>query len=403
MLAAILVTLWRWALAILDWRCHWRVLCGRPTIDVVIITNVRDEQERNLFWGKLRPKQGHSNGARIYLNGVAGRVRGIDVTAAELLTKSGRQLAKQQFIKAVQWADQRGAKVVLLAASTKRLFGRDGAELKSMFPHMLFTIGDNGTALLLCQDIASALNKAKLPRNSRILVIGPYGILGTEVTKFLLQQQYEVLGFGTNPTLLSEFSSNFPIPLSSDVRHFGKVDAVIACTHSPNAKLSLDAIEHLRYADRKLLVIDVAEPANLDLATYAQCEHLVVRQDAGNAWSPQLKYVMGGVSSGMLNLASNSVFGCFAESMTLYHAIYHEHQHALLSQNWFQVNRLNIAVLSYNFQHLSVQASPPHCFGKRVPGFSLSLEPTVPPNETKKSLQQTSHFSPTNTLCDDFQ
>lgn len=401
MLAAILVTLWRWTLAILDWRCHWRVLSGRPAVDVVIITNVRDEQERHLFWGNLRPKHGHSNGARVYLQGVAGRVRGIYVTAEELLTKSGRQLAKQQFIDAVKWADQRGAKVVLLAASTKRLFGRDGAELKTMFPHILFTIGDNGTALLLCQDIASALRKAKLGSNSRILVIGPYGILGAEVTKFLLQQDYEVLGFGTNPTLLSEFSSNFPIPLSSDVRDFGKVDAVIACTHSPNAKLTLDAIEHLRYANRKLLVIDVAEPANLDAATFAQCEHVVVRQDAGNAWSPQLRFVMGKVSSGMLNLSPNSVFGCFAESMTLYHAIHCEHQYALLNQNWFQVNRLNIAVLSYNFQQLSVQAAAPHCFGKKVESFSLVTEPSLAQRESPKIGVQLSRISPGNALCED--
>ncbi|MBR7801421.1 hypothetical protein [Undibacterium fentianense] len=375
MFATLLVTLWRWTLALLDWRCHWRVICGRPTIDVVIITNVRDPQEKHLFWGKWAPKHGHSNGARIYLHGVAGRVRGIYSTAEELLTKSGRQLAKQQFIQAVKWADRRGAKVVLLAASTKRLFGRDGAELKALFPHMLFTIGDNGTALLLCQDIMNALNKAQLTTESRILVIGPYGILGTEVTKYLLKQGFDVAGFGTNPTLLHEFSSNFPIQLSSNIEDFGKVDAVIACTHSTQAKLNAKSIEQLRRTDRKLLVIDVAEPANLDATTYAQCQHAVVRQDAGNAWSPELGFVLGKISSDMLNLAPNSVFGCFAESMALYHAIYRQHQHTLLNQNWFQVNRLNSAILSYNFEHLDVMAAPAYCFGEKVFDFSLEGHP----------------------------
>ncbi|MFZ6798865.1 hypothetical protein [Undibacterium sp. Di24W] len=376
MWAAILVTLWRWTMAVLDWRCHWRVLTGRAKVDVVIITNIRDEQERHLFWGSLRPKHGHSDGARIYLNGVAGRIRGIYVTAEELLSKSGRQLAKQQFINAVKWADQRGAKVVLLAASTKRLFGRDGTELKAMFPHILFTIGDNGTALLLCQDIAQALHQAKLSSNSRVLVVGPYGILGTEVTKFLLQQGYDVVGFGTNPTLLNEFSSNFPIELHSEIQHVGKVDAVIACTHSQQAKLTVDAIELLRHVDKKLLVIDVAEPANLDAVTYARCEHVVVRQDAGNAWSPELRFVMGRISSGMLNLPPNSVFGCFAESMTLYNAIYREHQHTLLTHNWFYVNRLNIAVLSYNFDVLKVSSAPAYCFGQKLTSFCLERDST---------------------------
>lgn len=375
MLAAVLVTLWRWTMAICDWRAHWRFLTGRAAIDVAIITNVRDEQEKHLFWGNLKPRDGHSSGARIYMNGVAGRVRGIYVTAAELMTKSGRQLAKQQFINAVKWADKRGAKVVLLAASTKRLFGRDGAELKAMFPHILFTIGDNGTSLLLCQDIAAALRKAKLGKQSRVLVIGPYGILGTEVTRFLLAQGYEVVGFGTNSNLLKEFATNFPIELHSDITQVGKVDAVFACTHSTEAKLTAERVEYLRRADRKLLVVDVAEPANLDIDDYQRCEHVVVRQDAGNAYSPELRFVLGKLSSGMLNLAPNSVFGCFAESLTLYRAIYLDYQHTLLNQDWFQINRLNLAVLAHNFETNHVTPPKACCFGKPVKSFELPYAP----------------------------
>ena len=66
-LAAVLVTLWRWTMAICDWRAHWRFLTGRAAIDVAIITNVRDEQEKHLFWGSLKPRDGHSSGARIYM------------------------------------------------------------------------------------------------------------------------------------------------------------------------------------------------------------------------------------------------------------------------------------------------------------------------------------------------
>jgi hypothetical protein len=148
--------------------------------------------------------------------------------------------------------------------------------------------------------------------------------------------------------------------------------------------LTVEAIEHLRHAHKKLLVVDVAEPANLDAATYARCEHVVVRQDAGNAWSPNLSFVMGKISSGMLNLAPNSVFGCFAESLTLYRAIFHEHQHALLNQNWFQVNRLNMAVLSFNFEHNAIDAAPAYCFGRLVEDFDL-LRDCVSLDNTKNS------------------
>jgi hypothetical protein len=83
---------------------------------------------------------------------------------------------------------------------------------------------------------------------------------------------------------------------------------------------------------------------------------------------------MGRISSDMLKLAPNSVFGCFAESLTLYHAIYREHQYSLLEQNWFYVNRLNIAVLSYNFDALQVNSAPAYCFGQKLTSFCLERD-----------------------------
>lgn len=374
MLAALRADLWRALCRLADWRAHWRYLNGRPVVDVAIITNVRDEQERRLFWGNRRPRSGHSNGARIYLNGVAGRVRGLDVTAAELMTREGRARGRSLFIDAVRWAEARGARVVLLAASTKRLFGRDGAQLKAMFPNLVFTIGDNGTALLLCHDIQRALQNAGLDQSARVLVVGPYGILGTEVTRFLLAQRYKVAGFGATRALLDDFGQRFPeVELFHDIQCVHDVDAVICCTHSPEAKLTVAAVESLRRRGRKLLVVDVAEPANLDQPTHDKCHRLVVRQDAGNAWSPQLKFVLGAISSRMLKLAPQSVFGCFAESLTLYHAIYREHQHRRLNQDWFDVNRANMASLADAFQSVGVQAAPPHCFGVPVTDFTLAL------------------------------
>jgi predicted amino acid dehydrogenase len=385
MYAAIQAAIWRLALCLADWRGHWRYLTGRAPVDVVIITNVRDETERKLFWGNRVPAGGHSAGHRIYLNGVAGHVRGLYVTAAELLTKEGRELARGQFVRAVQWADKRGAKVVLLAASTKRLFGRDGAELRQMFPHILFTIGDNGTTLLLFQDIARALGKAKVAPGSRVLVIGPYGILGAAVTRFLMAK-YEVVGFGTNAALLNEFATRFPIDLHTTVAAVGKVDAVLACTHSPDAKLNAHSVELLRRPEKKLLVVDVSEPANLDARTLRQCQQVVVRQDAGNAQSMQLHFVLGRFSSNLLKLPPNGVFGCFAEALTLYHAIYRDHQHMRLNQDWFGVNRANMALLEDDFALVGVEAAAPHCFGKPVTDFSLALPPAPIPPLTPPSV-----------------
>lgn len=388
MLASWLATLWRIAMVLCDYRAWYRWLSGQPRIDVAIITNIRDDAEGRVFWGNKLPKSGHSNGARIYLNGVSGQVRGICITAEELMTKSGRVRAKKYFIDAVRWAQKRGAKVVLLAASTKRLFGRDGHELKQLFPDILFTIGDNGTATLLCKDIDHALANARLNNgNPRILVLGPYGILGTAVTEHLLARQFEVTGFGANQKALAQMAEEYAITVASDINDIGKVDVVIACTHNANARLNSDSIERLRKHNRKLLVIDVAEPANLDEPTYQLCRDRVVRQDAGNAYSPLLHYVLGGISSGMLNLLPNVAFGCFAESLTLYHAVYHEHNHVLLNQDWFQVNSSNRALIADAFDSVSIACPKPTCFNKPVDSFKLDYCGRANPHETAKLVR----------------
>jgi len=385
MWASWLASLWRIAMMLGDYRGWYRRLSGQAQIDVAIITNIRDEAEGRVFWGNKLPKSGHSNGARIYLNGVSGQVRGICITAEELMTKSGRVRAKKYFIDAVVWAQKRGAKVVLLAASTKRLFGRDGHELKQLFPDILFTIGDNGTATLLCQDIDRALARTRLNRgNPRILVLGPYGILGTAVTEHLLAKRFELIGFGANQKALAQMAKDYAIKVATDIDAIGKVDAVIACTHNANTRLNSDSIERLRKHNRKLLVIDVAEPANLDEPTYQLCRDRVIRQDAGNAYSPLLHYVLGGISSGMLNLLPNVAFGCFAESLTLYHAIYHEHNHVLLNQDWFQVNPANRALIKDAFDSVSVASPKQTCFNKPVTSFELDYCGRAHPHETSK-------------------
>lgn len=370
-----LSNIWRFLLALFDWRTLLRAAAGRPTIDVVFITNLRDEPERKRFFGRLVPRLGHANGPRMHLNGVAGRVRGIFVTAEEMMTKEGRRLAKQQFIAATAWAERKGAKVVLLAASTKRLFGRDGHELKQRFPNLLFTIGDNGTANMLHQDIIRALTASALrPVGSRILVIGPYGILGTCVTRELTLAGYDVVGYGANEHALAEIAAEFGIPVASRIQDIGRVDAVVACTHSATAKLRPADIDSLRRSGRKLLVVDVAEPANLDIDAYAACRDVVVRQDAGNAWSEGLQYVLGPLSWSKLMLNRGVVFGCFAEAMSLYHAIHHRHRAALAERDWFQVDVTNMAHAEVVLADMGFSPPAPRCFGKPVNSFDLALK-----------------------------
>jgi predicted amino acid dehydrogenase len=366
------IDIWRAAVTIGDYRRGLRLISGHPRLDVVFICNVRDEAERRLFYKAGATPMCQENGPRVHLNGVAGQIRGINFTAEEMYSREGRKLAKQAFIKAVAWAQEQGAKVVLLAASTKRLFGRYGAELKALFPDMLFTIGDNGTAQLLNADVDRAIRVSGL-KQPRVLVIGPYGILGSAVCQHLQQKGYPLIGFGSNAAYLQNFQQSTGIDVAFDWVDIGKVDLVVACTHSTEAKLTAEHIDLLRRAGQKLLVVDVAEPANLDRAEYRNCQDVVIRQDAGNGYSGDLHYVLGDITAQKLMLSRGTVFGCFAEAMALYHAVYREQQHVLLNQDWFEVSAFNQHLVAEAFHSLRIGLPEPHCFGQAVTDFNLSF------------------------------
>lgn len=316
----LLAALWRAAVAILDWRTHLRRLMGGPIVDVVFITNMRDKTDQRRYLGSWRPKSGHFNGPRYWLNGrVVGRTRALDVVTEDLTNSNGKKRAQELFIDATRWAEKNGAKVILLAAGTKRLFGEDGARLKALFPGLTFTIGDNGTMFLLREETFRALEEAKLnPAFCKIGVLGPYGFLGEMIVGILIEKGYvNIVGVGPNVHGLRRVRDEYEIEVCRSFSEMGQVDVVIACTHSERVRLNAEAIELIRHSGKKLLVIDVAEPSNLKHSEFLKCEGTVIRQDAGNAYNPGMKYVLGAISYRMFRLSQGVTFGCFAEAMSL--------------------------------------------------------------------------------------
>ena len=362
---------WRFFVAVCDWRTHLRVIMGYPVIDVVFITNMRDRFDKSRFLGKFCPKNGHFNGPRYWFNKVSGRTRALSVTAAELGSIETRRKTKKEFLNAVQWAADRGARVILLAAGTKRLFGRDGKGLVEKFPNLTFTIGDNGTALLLKFETFRVLHEAKLkPADSRIAVLGPYGLLGEQMVIALKQAGYRVVGAGTNGVIKS-LAEKHKIEICHTFSDMGKVDAVIACTHSEATCLNANAVELIRRPEKKLLVVDVAEPSNLTQAEYNECKDVVVRQDAGNAHIPVLKYVLGALSYRMFRLSRRVTFGCFAETLALLAAS--ERGDDIKKVDWFAVNEANMATVEKMFEKDGITIPSPRCFGRSVKSFDLKL------------------------------
>ncbi len=302
-----LAFIWIIIVAILDWRTSLRVISRKPSIDVVFVSNVRDSIDYKRVIGRLFKNSSFISMNRFWLEKrIAGRLLAIVTTTEELLTSSGRRKAREQFLIAVRWAQKRGVKVVLFAAGTKRLFNSD--ELKKLFPDIIFSIGDNGTSQLLIQDTLNYLNKYNLkPNNSRIAVLAPYGFLGEEVTNALTGLGYNVIGAGPNVSGIRRVKEQYKIDVCETFEEMGYVDAVVACTHSEKIRLNAEYSNLIRKTNKKLLVLDVAEPANLTEAEHKKCNDSVIRIDVGNGYCKNLSTVFGAVSWKIIRLGKGGL------------------------------------------------------------------------------------------------
>jgi len=372
-----LSALWRTSVEVCDIYAMRRWLSGESTIDVAFITNMRDDIDRTRFLGTYRPKSGHFTGPHFVLNGdILGRTIALDVTAKDLATEEGRQKARIHFISAVTFAQKKGAKVCLLAAGTKHLFDNEvygnGYILKTLFPNMIFTLGDNGTSLLLVKETLRALKKAKLkPEESIIAILGAYGLLGEMNIKILLKRGYSLIGVGRNQAKNKAIEEKYGIRTCAELEQVGKVDAVIACTHGDSVCITADNLHLLRKPDKKLLVIDVAEPSNFKKAEYNQVKKLVVRQDAGNAYNPGLAYILGPISYKLFRLSQGVQFGCFAESMSLFSAL--RRGEDLTKIDLFEVSMSAMKIVQRFFREDGYVIPSPRSHGKLVKSFNLNL------------------------------
>jgi predicted amino acid dehydrogenase len=280
------------------------------------------------------------------------------------LTTKGRRKAKKQFLSATKWAVDNGAKVVLLAASTKRLFGRDAKELKEKFPNTIFTIGDNGTAHLLLADTLNAIKVKNISKEyGKIVILGAYGILGEAMVEALNFRGYKVIAVGDNVARLIELEKKYGIETSSSMESLENVDLVVACTHKKELQLNGEIIRKIKPKECKLVLIDVAEPANLSQEEYENCREFVTRQDAGNAYSKELSYVLGAFSYKKLSLSQGVVFGCFAEAMAIGSAL---KVHNYIEKDWFVVNSSNIKSVQNMFDEVGIAVPTPRCFGEKI-------------------------------------
>lgn len=356
--------LWHILVNLLDKSLWQRKLQQIAKVDVVFISNFRDDAERQKYMIHSQIGSEFIDGFRMDFGEVYGRLKIINTDTHELLTSKGRRKAKQQFLSATRWAVDNGAKVILLAASTKRLFGRNAKELKEKFPNIVFTIGDNGTSHLLFHDTLNAIKVENISKeHGKIVILGAYGILGEAMVEALTTKGYNVLAVGDNINRLLELEKKYRVKICTSIENFENVDLVVACTHKKELRLNGEMIRKIKSKEKKLVVIDVAEPANLSVEEYEQNMEYVTRQDAGNAYSKELSYVLGAFSYKKLSLSEGVIFGCFAEAMAIASMIKKDRYDV---KDWFEVNNSNIEAVATMFGEVGFTAPNPRCFGKLV-------------------------------------
>lgn len=301
-----------------------RILDYRP--EVALISNCIDENNRQDQISFLGPPiDGFFNPLEYELWGVKGIIIPLDFISSDIFSSSGMREAKKHFISAVKYTQYAGVKIVLLAASTKRIFGSDGKELKELFPDIIFTIGDNGTTwsmLRLLEHLSKSLDESE-----PIIVLGA-GFLGEQAIKHLKGRNLFVVSKHLkNPDGFELVKTLAEVPT--------KTRLLVVCTH--NHKESPEAL--LSCLMPGAMVMDVGVPPGFTKDVYDLADGKIMRFDAGD-------YLLEGLTTKFnpklmgLGLA-NSFHGCFAEASFLSFLSKEE----LLNHDFFLVNDGNMSLV----------------------------------------------------------
>lgn len=333
-------------------RRAWRWLNGQASLDVVCINLISDAPEHSAAALEApRESQPHLAGPRLHLAGVAVQTRYLNTSAQDLRSAKGRQTARLQCLAALGWAQARGARVVMLSAATKWLFGRDAAPLKARYPGLSFTTGDNGAALLLCQSVDKAIARAGL-RHPRVLVLAPYTALGKALGAHLAARGVDVLGWGPTPGLLAENAPTAGMRTVNDLAKVGPVDLVVACGQGTKPQLGPAELATLCRTDRKLLVLDATPGATVEGEVLARLAGQVLRQDAGLAHAVARRNRQPQRSTG-------AVFGSLAEAVALFHTLHVEQDPTPLQHDWIDWQPSTAPLLMHAFDRLGLQLIAP--------------------------------------------
>lgn len=334
---------------LIDWRGHLRYIKCEPKYDVACITNFEERSQRR-FRGFFSFRKSVIYGLRFSLQYTTGRYLLLNCTSDDLMHPDKRDACKSQAKKAIKLAVSDGASCILFAAGTKRLFSEaEVAELQKLYPQIIFTIGDNGTAMALLSDVFNTIKREEISLDSPIVVLGPNGFLGSVIVKALKNA-----GFCE----IHEISMRDPSKLV-DLRN---IRLVIACTHFRALRLTERILDQIREVDG-VNVIDVCKPANLSKKEFLKCKHFCKRQDSGMLRQKKLKYAFATAAYFILkriHLKRNILYGCFSEALAIA-----RNKNICVGVDFMSVNPEALNLVTDLLYKENFEVSEPMNFGKK--------------------------------------
>jgi len=307
--------------------------------NLIFISNYRNQLEKETL---NQTNKKYIELLKINFKNTKGILVTINLTANELMTKKGIKEAKE-IIKIVISEYANKTDTFLFAGSTKRIFkGNKGqAILKKIAPNCLFTIGDNGTSILLIESIKKTIKENNLDKDSKILIVGATGILGLETLKYLYNKKFNEISIMTSNISNSiELSKTYSgINVISDYNNIKNLDLIITCTHNEYSLLNNKIISSIKHKNHKLSIVDVAQPSNVSPTIQLQSEKEINYTTAGNGYSLDIIYDKENVITNKdIGFGDNEIFGCFSEAFVLTNE-------NIKKGNFFSVNETNISFI----------------------------------------------------------
>jgi predicted amino acid dehydrogenase len=330
----------------LDWRRHLRVMSGKGKYEVAFISNFEHDDLQKQF---PRKKKEIAYCLRFYVGKSLCRNLLINCSVQELARPKSRLLAKQYTQVAITTAVRDGARILLFSADIKRLFSENElVEIQRNHPGVIFTTGDNGTALALLEDVLHAIRLRGLNASSRIAILGSNGFLG-EVTATFLRK------LGYNNLLL--LHSNMESPFA----HLSQVELIIACSHYVRLQLTREILDRIS-CEGGTYVIDICRPGNFSRQEFMKCQN-IVRQDSGMVRNTGIKYVFPWGRLFVLRrfgIFTRIMDGCVAEAVALSLLP----QQDLKNIDFLNGNTEAMQFMEQAFTRAGFTVSPVHNFGR---------------------------------------